>query len=150
MRILHESGRFCQSPAASRDGPDPLDRARLLTEYKAFFKRIQHDGDRLTEIQAVSAETLVCVYVIRAYVALIFGRVGLAQILVDLEEALCIANCEQTIEFLTVAEVHKLRSGVLEKMGNYSESKEAALEAIKLSEMDDDYKKFIRRLKKDF
>ena len=150
MRILHESGRFCQSPAASRDGPDPLDRAKLLTEYKAFFKHIQHDGDRLTEIQAVSAETLVCVYVIRAYVALIFGTVGLSTILVDLDEAICIAYCDQTCKFSTVAEVHRIRSSIFEKMGNYVEAREAKREAFRLSEMENDYKKLIRRLKKEF
>ena len=59
MSILLEINQIkeglCQSFTTSRDSTDPLDREKLLTEYRAFFNRIQHNDDIRTtsEIQAV-------------------------------------------------------------------------------------------------
>lgn len=94
----------------------------------------------------ILSETRVCTYVLRAYVDLVFEDAPLSKILADLDEALAIAYCEQT-DFFMVAAVYKLRSRVLEKMGDdYSaEAKESAREAIVFSAWDADYKKVIRR-----
>ena len=193
MSILLEINQIkeglCQSFTTSRDSTDPLDREKLLTEYRSFFNRIQHDDTLSTAvIQAVCelnlayvrhqlklvtpaeidqhltsaidwniahqeriiSQTLVSTYVLRASADLIFDAAALSTILVDLDEAICIAYCDQTCKFSTVAEVHRIRSSIFEKMGNYVEAREAKREAFRLSEMENDYKKFIRRLKKDF
>ena len=185
MSILLEINQIkeglCQSFATSRDSTDPL----VLTEYRLFFNRIQHDDTLSTaEIQAVcdvniasvryqlkgqapteidqhstrsaidwniahqekiASETLVYTYALRAYVDLIFDAAALSTILADLDDAICIAYCDQTCKFSTVAEVHRIRSSIFEKMGNYVEAREAKREAFRLSEMENDYKKLIRR-----
>ena len=189
MPILLECNQLKESFAASRDSTDPLDRDKLLTEYRAFFKRIQHNDDIRTtsEIQAVCdvniasvalhlmaqaragidlpltraaigwnlghdedtilPDTLVCTYVLRAYVDLVFEAAPLSKILAELNEALAIAYCEQSVDFLTVAAVYRLRSRVLKKIANefYAEAEESDREATVFSALDDDYKKVIGR-----
>ena len=184
MPILLECNQLKEGFAASRDSTDPLDREKLLVEYRLFFNRIQHDDTLSTaEIQAVcdvniasvryqlkgqapteidqhstrsaidwniahqekiASETLVYTYALRAYVDLIFDAAALSTILADLDDAICIAYCDQTCKFSTIAEVHRIRSGILEKMGNYVAAREAKREAFRLSEMENDYKKLIR------
>ena len=184
MSILLEINQIkeglCQSFATSRDSTDPL----VLTEYRLFFNRVQHNDTLSTAViqavcelnlayvrhqlklvtpaeidqhltsaidwniaheEKIASETLVYTYVLRASADLIFDAAALSTILADLDEAICIAYCDQTCKFSTVAEVHRIRSSIFEKMGNYVEAREAKREAFRLSEMENDYKKLIRR-----
>ena len=184
---LQES--FCQAHAAHRNSPHPpLAREKQLSEYNAFFNRIRHDSDTLTERETqavadlnlaaveyqialaktptdinvdlidaalnwnmahakrISPESIVGTYVLRGSIALAFEKAPLSSVLMDLDEALCIANCAQTVAFETVAEVQRLRSCVLAALGHYAEAEDAELEVLKLLEFADDYKKVIQSL----
>lgn len=100
----------------------------------------------MAHAERISAELIVGTYVLRGTIALAFKKAPLSSVLMDLDEALCIANCAQNVAFETVAEVQRLRSRVLAALGHYMEAEDAELEVLKLLEFADDYKKAIQSL----